>query len=163
MISDNKGTLITVGNAKQQFNRLLEYCVQSAHLLPKPVVVQNGNTLFNYPEFECYNFLNNDLFIKKIKSSKILIAHAGAGSIIDSICHGIKPIIMPRLKENNEHINNHQLELALKLNQIGYVYLATNLNELIDALIDAQNEKIHCLPKNNSKILNIIDELLNYK
>lgn len=156
------GTFITLGNANQSFTRLLDCCVHIQHLLPTPIVVQHGKTIFSNPQFECHEYLSPDLFMHIMRASKVVIAHAGAGSIIHSIRLGKKPIIMPRLKENSEHINNHQLELAKQLTHDGYVYLASNLVEMTSSIKKALDESPKNITNQNQKIYDYIDASLRY-
>lgn len=154
------GTFITLGNASQSFIRLLDCCVHIQHLLPTPIIVQHGNTIFRNPQFECHEYISPDLFMHIMRASKLVIAHAGAGSIINSIRLGKKPIVMPRLKENLEHVNNHQLELAQRLSQDGYVYLVSNLIEMTLSTKQALNEIPVNTAKKNKIIFDYVDASL---
>jgi UDP-N-acetylglucosamine transferase subunit ALG13 len=160
MTLNKKGTFITIGNAKQSFRRLLDCCIQLREILPRPIIVQYGNTKFFHPDFECHEFINAELFIHTMRSSKIVIAHAGAGSILNSIRAGTKPIVMARMQENQEHINNHQLDLGLRLNQDGYVYLVSNLSEMQGAVFQALKSNDCDLIVKNSEIFNYIESSL---
>lgn len=154
------GTFITLGNANQSFIRLLDCCIRIRHLLPTPVIVQHGNTIFSYPQFECHEYLSSELFMHIMRTSKVVIAHAGAGSIINSIRLGKKPIVMPRLKEYLEHVNNHQLELAQRLSQDGYVYLVSNLTEMTSSIKRVLNESPANTAKKNQTIFDYVDASL---
>jgi hypothetical protein len=65
MTFEKGGTFISLGNAKQKFTRLLNYCVQLESILPRPILVQHGNTDFSAQGFECFHFLplNNILLV----------------------------------------------------------------------------------------------------
>ena len=54
-----------------------------------------------------------------INKAKVIITHAGAGSIFKSIMAGKKIIVMAR-KRYGEMIDDHQLELAKKLSEDVY-------------------------------------------
>jgi UDP-N-acetylglucosamine transferase subunit ALG13 len=157
MILSKTGTFITIGNAKQNFRRLLDCCRQIKEILPKPIIVQFGNTKFFDSDFDCHEFMSAELFIQTIQSSRLVICHAGAGSIINTIRAGIKPIVMARIQENHEHINNHQLDLALRLNKDGYVYLVSNISEMNRAIFQVLNGNDCDIKVKNSEIFNFIE------
>lgn len=78
-----------------------------------------------------YKYLNNALYLDVLQRVDVIIAHCGIGTTIDAARAG-KPIIMvPRRKQFNEHVDDHQVELAEMLFQkyeIPYVFH----NECID-------------------------------
>lgn len=61
-------------------------------------------------------------FDELVKSCDILITHGGVGSIMSGLKIGKKVIVVPRLKDYGEHIDNHQLEVTNKLASGGYIY-----------------------------------------
>ena len=116
-------TFISVGNSKQSFHRLLDQIPPIQEILPKPIIIQRGVTSFSSTIFEVHDFLDNDVFQKKIEASKLIITHGGAGTMLNSIKAGKVPIVVPRLKEYNEVIDNHQIEIARCLEKKGKVIL----------------------------------------
>ena len=56
--------------------------------------------------------------------------HAGVGSIMVSLANGKRPVVMARLTELGEHVDDHQLELARRLEAGGLVALAEDADEL---------------------------------
>lgn len=104
---------VIVGNDRRPFNRLLDEVVEITgdddHI---EVVVQNGHT----PQFQRKNwswsrFFDSKQHIKNLTQSNLVIAHAGAGTLIDCINHKKRPLLLPRLKQYDEHKNDHQLEI----------------------------------------------------
>lgn len=75
------------------------------------VVCQVGHTEYYNKNFKIIKFMEKEKFIELIKKSNIFISHAGAGSVINSIQHKKIPILLPRKKFFNEHIDDHQVEL----------------------------------------------------
>lgn len=64
-----------------------------------------------------YKYLDNALYLDALQSVDVVIAHCGIGTTIDAARAG-KPIIMvPRMKKFNEHVDDHQIELAEMLSQ----------------------------------------------
>jgi len=116
-------TLVSVGNAKQPFDRLLDLVECNVDCLPQPVRVQHGHTPFNSNKCEAIPFMDMEEFCRNVHESVVLITHAGAGTVIHALQAGRIPAVMPRLAANNEHVDNHQLEMAKALADEGKVVL----------------------------------------
>ncbi len=108
-------TVVLVGNSKEPFNRLLDAVAQIASDLPQPVVVQYGNTPFGNPACQCHAFFDRDTLSSLIESSHVVICHAGAGCVIDTLRAGRIPVVMPRRRAFGEVIDDHQSEFAAVL------------------------------------------------
>ena len=72
----------------------------------------------------------------KIKWADLIISHAGAGSIIDLLTSRKKFILFPRLREYNEAIDNHQLELCEAFSKKYKIKYTTKTIELLKLLED---------------------------
>lgn len=112
---------ISVGNNKQSFIRLFNKFERIYDKLPKKkqtVVCQVGYTDYYNKNFKIIKFIEKKLFNDFVRKSDLFISHAGAGSVIDSINNEKIPILLPREKKYNEHVDNHQIELYKKLLKI---------------------------------------------
>lgn len=93
------------------FHRLIDDIL--AILSPKDKVIwQIGCTSRTDLPGEIFTVMANEDFLVHAKEADIVICHAGAGSLLDLISNGIRPIVVPRLSRFNEHIDDHQVELA---------------------------------------------------
>lgn len=89
-------------------------------------------------EIECYRLKAN--ILNDIKSSDLIISHAGAGSCLEVLIAN-KPLVAV---VNDRLMDNHQTELAEQLNRDGYLLYCTpnTLSELIKKLeINIKNLK----------------------
>lgn len=127
-------TFVSVGNAKQHFTRLLNVVHEQWEHLPKPILIQRGHTPFESTTCDLIDFVNMDEFIKYVNHAEVLLLHAGAGSILHSLKSGKCPIVMPRLAQFNEHVNDHQLDFAQVLHQDGKAIMIQQGSELKEAL-----------------------------
>lgn len=105
---------VTCGSDSHKFERIFKM----VQLLVKPeddIVMQMGAT-----NFDCiveknntikFDFLKKDQHLYYMNNSDLVISHAGAGTLMECWQCGIKPIVLPRLKKYDEHINDHQLEI----------------------------------------------------
>lgn len=138
-------TFVSVGNAKQPFRRLLDAVARLADVFPKPVLVQHGHTPFISDRCKAVAFLGMEEFEASVREAELVILHAGAGSIIHALQVGKVPVVVPRLAEYGEHVNNHQMELARALADTGQVVVALNPDELLNSVREALNRQRHHL------------------
>jgi len=144
-------TFVSVGNATQSFKRLIEAVLRIAPRPPQPVVIQHGNTGFIGTGCVAQPFMEMEAFGQIMAQAELLILHAGAGSIIHAVQTGKVPVVMPRLAQYDEIIDDHQLEFARALAQLGRIVVAEEPADLMDAIAEAQNrqkETLHsvCTP-----------------
>lgn len=147
------GTFCTVGNLKKPFKRFFDLIFDSIDLLPKPIIIQCGHNKINNSslyDFKTFYDINEHQHI--ISNSQVVVAHAGAGTIFQCLQSQKKPIIIPRLGDLNEHINNHQLDLFKKLNALDLIYTSNSRDDfynLIKKNIFTHKNNLKTDPLNN--------------
>ena len=132
-------TFVSVGNATQPFDRLLNAVCKNATCMPAPIVIQFGNTTFNCDGTECKGFVSMDEFERMVEEASLVVMHAGAGSVIHAVRAGKVPVVMPRRARYGEHVDDHQLEFARHLARIGLVALAEEPENLPAAVESASS------------------------
>jgi len=130
-------TVVLVGNGKQPFNRLLDAVCQIARSLPQPVIVQYGTTPFKNPSCRCHAFIERDALSALIEVSQLVICHAGAGCVIESLGAGRIPVVMPRRREFGEVIDDHQSEFATMLLEAQRAIVVHDASDLQEAVSKA--------------------------
>ena len=109
------------------FDRIIDYICDNTNLFPKEIMIQHGHTKSrSHNQIQFIDFIDQNKFIEIIKESEIIISHGGAGTLINCLKYGKKPIVIPRLKKNLEHINDHQKEFCYELNKKKLIYLIEN-------------------------------------
>lgn len=105
---------ITVGTHTQQFNRLLEKVDELIEnkTIKEKVVAQIGYSTYKPKHCSYFKFADEDRVQELFANSRLIITHAGAGSIITGLVHKKPLIVVPRLSKFGEHVNDHQLEIA---------------------------------------------------
>lgn len=78
-------------------------------------------------------------FAKQIAKCKVIVSHAGMGTILTALQIGKPIVVMPRLASLGEHRNDHQLATVENLRGISGIYVAKNEEELIRALDQVQS------------------------
>jgi UDP-N-acetylglucosamine transferase subunit ALG13 len=122
---------VTVGTHHDPFDRLLDAL---AALPPESLVVQYGNGAPPAGVREAAAFMSYDEIIRNMRAADVVITHAGVGSILCARRQGHTPIVAPRLREEGEHVDDHQAELAQALHDRGEVIAVWDLDLLPEAL-----------------------------
>ena len=120
---------VTVGMHFQGFDRLVKKMDEISSKTNMKVVMQIGNTQYKPKNAEYFDFKNYEEVKELMRRSKIVIC-PGAMSAIDSIVLGTPVIIVPRSKEQNEVINDHQTIFAKKLEGMDLAKVVDNLDDL---------------------------------
>lgn len=98
--------------------RLVTKMDEIAGRIEEEVVIQKGHTEYETKHAISFDFLPSDEeYLEYFKKARIIVCHAGAGTLLNSLSFGKTTIVMPRLRKYDEHMNDHQLELvgALKV------------------------------------------------
>jgi UDP-N-acetylglucosamine transferase subunit ALG13 len=153
--------LVTVGTHNQGFERLIktvDKLVREKKINEK-VIIQTGNTDYIPQNCKWFKFTSIKNFIKICKKSTIIITHGGVGSIIIPLQLKKPTIVVPRLKKFNEHVDDHQLQIAKELEKQRKLIVVYNIKYLENAIKKARNFVPSRIEKKN-KILNIIEKFI---
>lgn len=156
--------LITVGSSEFQFNRLLknidELCEKKI-IEGSEVIAQVGYSTYIPKYYRYFEMIDKEQFNKYLEDASLIITHAGVGTIISSLKKKRKVIVFPRLKEFNEHVDNHQLEISKSFEISNYIKVANNFEELKKIILDidlfSPREFISNNTEMNSLIIDIIE------
>src|SRR5439155_27263884 len=103
---------VTVGNANQSFQRLLDTLdrlAQQGFFEGEALLVQCGNN----PEFHSSHSIQQDFFpldqfAATIRGASLVISHVGAAALLHTLSAGKVSVVMPRRGQYNEHGDDHQ-------------------------------------------------------
>lgn len=103
------------------------------------IIVQSGHTTFNSSYLKIIPFFTKPALSKLYDDARIVVSHAGAGSILTGLRKGKKLIVIPRLKKFNEHVDNHQLDILEVYASMHYIlpwYKNENFEEMLEKIND---------------------------
>lgn len=131
-------TVIT-GTEKFSFHRMIEEidAIAQRTKLAEEFFLQIGASKYEPSACEWVRFVQFREMVERIQRSEVVISHAGAGSTLLCLQQGIRPIVMPRQKKFDEHVDDHQVLFAKKLAERGLVRLVLDELELAEAVRDA--------------------------
>jgi len=132
---------VTVGAHYQPFTRLVAKMDEIAHELEEEVVIQRGATCYTPRYARWSDYVTQSTAERFIQESRLVVSHAGIGTIILALQSGTPIVIVPRLKKYDEHIDDHQLEIAAALEDRPGVRVVYDLAKLNEALIHSERPR----------------------
>ena len=156
----------TVGTSHFDFTRMVKVLDDLSKEINEKVIIQIGHTEYIPKNADYVEYLSPDVFEKTIKKSRVVIISGGSGALFKCIDNDKKPVIFPRLKRLNEHIDDHQVFLAKECEKEGMSFAVNNLEELRDLLKSNKDFTIKYHRKNNliyDKIKEFIEEVASEK
>ncbi len=69
-----------------------------------------------------------------VRAARVVVTHAGVGTIMVALANGKRPVVMPRLSRFAEAVDDHQLGLARRLSEADFVTLVEDEAGLANAL-----------------------------
>lgn len=111
--------VVTTGTNGAAFDRLLS---ELDRLAPgERVVVQHGPSSLRPSGAECSDYLPFAKLSELIAEARVVVTHAGAGSVLAALGAGHRPLVVPRLARFGEAVDDHQLWFAERLAASGIV------------------------------------------
>ncbi|PAD40440.1 PssE/Cps14G family polysaccharide biosynthesis glycosyltransferase [Terribacillus sp. 7520-G] len=105
--------LVVLGTHELPFMRLLREVerLKREGIITDEVIVQAGHTKFESDLLTIKPFVNYEVMDQLMEDARLVITHAGTGSVISALKKGKKVIAAARLKKYGEHNDDHQLQL----------------------------------------------------
>ena len=120
---------VTVGT-QLPFDRMISMIDQLAGEMSLEVFAQTADPTASYTHIDHAPFLTPDGYDDLIVRTKILVGHAGIGTILTAKRMEKPVIIVPRKASLGEHRNEHQLATAHHLSGHEGVYVAETKSDL---------------------------------
>lgn len=152
---------VTIGNATQKFERLLEAVdrLAGAESLG-PVMIQAGySASFDARHCEVVDRLPPDEFARSIREAEVVISHGGAGTLWHSFRAGKVPVVMPRRAKYGEHVDD-QYELVQALARQDKLIPAYEPEDLAEAVAEARRRGAQELPPPPTRMLELVAEAI---
>jgi len=111
---------VTLGTMHLDFARLVRKMDEIAARTDERVVIQTGLAATLPTHAEHFAFKPREEISALIVESRLVVTHAGIGSVIDTLKAERPLIVVPRLRRFGEHNNDHQLDLAQAVETRGW-------------------------------------------
>ena len=124
---------VTIGT-QIPFDRLIEILDRIAPELNEEIYAQALRGKYKPKHFKLIDFIEPDEFEKVFAQARLIVAHAGMGTILSALRNSKPLVIFPRIASIGEHRNDHQRATAQMIKENKYAYVATNEKELRELL-----------------------------
>jgi UDP-N-acetylglucosamine transferase subunit ALG13 len=155
----------TLGTEHYPFPRLIEVAEKLAAARPdEEVFVQIGNHPDPPRGCRWERFLPFEEFAHKIENARVVVSHAGAGTILTCAVHGRVPIVLKREWSRGEHVDDHQSQLARRMDEARRIILTANPSEALEAILRCDSsasalEQAEPVPKLARSLARYLDRL----
>ncbi len=106
-----------------------------------PVVAQTGASTRRFRHLTCQPHLDQPGFAARMAEARVIVAHAGMGTILQAAEAGKPLILMPRRADLGEHRNDHQLATAAEMALLSNVTVVEDATGLAIALSRALQKR----------------------
>ena len=146
---------VTLGTQDKKFKRLLD-AVENLDIKEK-IIAQTGQTEYESSKMEIHKFMTDQEFSKCMKNARIVITHAGVGTIIQGLNLGKTMIVAARKKEYKEHVNDHQSQILETFSKDGYIIPLEDFSKLQNIIVEAEKFAPQKLISNNENFVKALD------
>lgn len=156
---------VTVGTHEQQFNRIVRYMDWWASEHDEEVVIQTGYSTYEPQHCKWKKLFSYQEMQQNVVRARIVITHGGPSSFIMPLQIGKTPIVVPRKKEYDEHVNNHQVSFSRAVEKrMGTIIVVENVDKIGEAIDGydsmVRNRKIG-INSNNKKFCCELSEIID--
>jgi beta-1,4-N-acetylglucosaminyltransferase len=122
---------LTVGT-QFPFDRLVKAVDEAAGMngFDEQIVAQIGDSSYCPGNFQATASFEKVVFDRHFAMADGIISHAGMGTITMALDQRKPLLVMPRLKKYGEVVNDHQLAIARKFEQLCYILVAYEAEDL---------------------------------
>lgn len=157
---------VTVGTHEQPFDRLVAYMDQlkETGVLTEEVIIQTGFSTYEPKHCRWQKLFPYKEMVRMVDEARIVITHGGPSSFIMPLQIGKIPVVVPRQKQFEEHVNDHQLVFAKALaERQGNLIVVEDIAQLKDILLNYP-EIVASIPtdmkSNNEKFNDAVREIV---
>ena len=144
------------------FERLIKKMDEIAGEIEEEVIIQIGLTDYEPKNAKFFKFASEKYFNKQFREARIIVSHAGVGTILTARKFRKPMIIVPRQKKYGEHIDNHQLEIAKELEGHKNIRIIYNIDEL-EQNLNISYENFNNIKQDNTLVDSLKEYLNNLK
>ncbi len=155
--------LIFLGTIKMDFKRPLveieNLCRQG--FIDERIIVQAGYTKYSSKYFEMIPFIDPHRIDDLLNDARIVISHAGTGSVLSALKKEKKIIAVARYAEYDEHVDNHQIDLLNEFAESKYIIPWRKEDKLIHLLEKVNEFKPNPYKSNKQIVIEYIRKCIN--
>lgn len=141
---------VTVGTHEQPFNRLLKVIdeLKGANLIEDEVIIQSGYSDYDIKYCKNQKFFAYSEMQELIDQANMVITHGGPATFMGVLSKGKIPVVVPRQKKFEEHVNDHQLEFCNKVKEKYPIIVIDDIKKLNTCM---KNNQVEVTVSSNNK------------
>jgi UDP-N-acetylglucosamine transferase subunit ALG13/peptidoglycan/LPS O-acetylase OafA/YrhL len=130
---------LTVGTWRAGFDRLVRGVDElvATGVVKDEVIAQVGHGSYRPSHLQAIDFCSPGEMAEYIKEARLVIAHAGMGTIIQTLEQDTPLVAVPRKAEFGEVDNDHQFSTARQLEEEGKILVAYEVEQLGEKIAEA--------------------------
>ena len=157
---------VTVGTEKFPFDRLLRALDEGLAdgRIRGEVCVQAGCSTYASDRMQMVDRLPIERMAEKIRQAEAVVTHAGVGSVLLCYLLGVVPIVFPRRAELGEHVDDHQMEFARRMEREGELVAAYDGEDLLRAIAEYPDRLARTrrpAPGNGTRLTDYLEDWLS--
>ena len=162
---------VTVGTHEQPFDRLLKKIdeLKRDGIIQEEIIMQTGFSTYEPQYCKWSKLLPYQSMVQNVADARIVITHGGPASFIMPLQIGKIPIVVPRQKKFDEHVNDHQMEFANNVaKRMGNIIVVEDIEELEDTItqydkkVAAMSAEMKSNNTNfNNQLENIVEQIFD--
>lgn len=143
--------LVVLGTNDKPFDRLLQACEKLQ--LNEEIIVQAGETKFESSQMKVFDLIPFDEFDRLMDQARIVITHAGVGTILSALKKRKKVIACARLAKYGEHVNDHQIEIMEQFEKDGYLIAMRDFSTLPQLIEECERFEPRIYESSTDKVI----------
>ncbi len=153
---------LAIGNWHKGFDRLVKAVdeLRATGIITEDVIAQIGQGKYSPTNLEAIDYCSPDEFENLIYRAKLVISHAGIGTIAQAIKHCKPVVVVPRKASLGEHFDDHQFTTAKQLEVEGKILVAYEVSELPTKIEEAKTF-VPLKEESSEKIIQVVKEFID--
>ena len=158
---------VTVGTHEQPFNRLIQKIdeLKKDGTIQDDVIIQTGFSTYEPKHCKWKKMFPYQKMVENVEKARIIITHGGPSTFIMPLQIGKVPIVVPRQKKFDEHVNDHQVEFCRQVSErIGTIVFVEDIETLGDVITNYDQIVAgmgQSMISNNAKFNEELEKLVN--
>ncbi len=124
---------VTLGTMFLDFPRLVQKMDAIAFESEEQVLIQTGLGKIMPAHCAHFTFMPRRQILLLQRRARVIVCHAGIGSVMDALSVRRPLVVVPRLKRFGEHMNDHQLDIARAVQARGWGRMVLDIDQLDEA------------------------------
>src|SRR5699024_5590122 len=153
---------VVLGTHELPFTRLLNEVerLKKEGIIQEDVIVQRGHTRYESDNLFLKQFVSHNEMDLLYEQARLIITHAGTGSIIMGLKKGKCVIACPRLAKYGEHNDDHQLQIVSALAGQGHMLSWQEGNQLEDVIRQTEDFQPKPFHSGREQIYELIENFI---